>query len=323
MRDFQERPRTSATTMSPEEQARREEAAAYAARKDALRAAIRSDADLTFAEKLVGLRLVDLVNKDWDNTAWPSAPTLADHVGCSTRTVWSAIKKLEGRHFDRELSGPGRHNVYRPRWPDEQEQEQDPVKQASCPREAGFMPPVKHGSREIVNLPPYSKPQSESQCGLDENQSIDRDVTVEDHSAPEAEAEPSAPDARRGSETDIAVEADPDTPSQVARFQASQRLKAGLIEIEVDELVDGFVKARQRQRRMGRDPGPTDIGFDRYVKKAISTHCAENKEQRLRQMYEAYGLDPDRPRVRSTGRALLDARINQRLGYGRADTCTA
>ncbi len=311
MRDFQERPRT------PAPDPRREQAAAFAKRKDALRAAIRSDAGLTFAEKHIALRLVELIHAE-HQVAWPSAVTLAKDVGCTERTVWRAIKKLDGRHFDRVLTSAGRHNAYHPRWPGEQA----PLTQASPPYDTDVRGPLTQASCEIVKLDPYSNPESEYQCGLNEDQAID-DVTVEDESAPAEEAEPSARDARRGSETDINVEANPDTPSQVARFTASQRIKSVSADedLSVDELVEDFVKARQRQRRMGRDPGPTDTGFDRYVAKAISTHCRENKEQRLRRMEEAFGLDPDRPRVRSAGRALLDARINQRLGHGRSDTC--
>lgn len=293
------------------------QAAGFAKRKDALRAAIRSDKSLTFAEKCVGLRLVELIHAE-RQCAWPSAPTLANDVGCSARTVWSAIKKLDGRHFDRELSGPGGHNRYFPRWPDEQEHTEAPVKQASYPREAAFMPPVKQASYKIVELDPYLDPDFSDGDKLKKDQQSS-DVIVEGYSAPTEEAEPFEPFARREEETVSTAEADPDTPSLAAQAKATFKFKEHHVDLTVDSLVQGYVKARQRERRMSRDPGPVDIGFDRYVCRAIETHCNENREARLRQLDEVFGKDTARRPVRSRSRALLDARINQKRGNTEAD----
>lgn len=311
MRDFLDRPRT------PAPDPRREKAAAFAKRKDALRAAIRSDAGLTFAEKHIALRLVELIHAE-HQVAWPSAMKLASDVGCTERTVWRAIKKLDGRHFDRVLTSAGRHNAYHPRWPDEHA----PLTQASPPYDTDVRGPLTQASYEIDKLNPESNPES-VQSGFAKDQAIESDVEVEDNSGPTEQAAPSAPVARQESDEDVVnAEPCPDTPSVVAQIQATLKLKAVSAELKVDDVTADFVKARQRQRRMGRDPGPVDKGFDRYVRKAISAHCGETREDRLRKMEEAFGLDPRRRPVRSESRVALDAKVFQSMGYGRGDACT-
>ncbi|MDZ5447042.1 helix-turn-helix domain-containing protein [Micromonospora sp. 4G57] len=58
----------------------------------AVKAAMRATLDLKPTERMVVLVIAAHQNQEGD--AWPSVQTIADHVGCSTRTVQRALAKL-------------------------------------------------------------------------------------------------------------------------------------------------------------------------------------------------------------------------------------
>ncbi|MBM0236250.1 helix-turn-helix domain-containing protein [Micromonospora sp. ATA32] len=58
----------------------------------AVKAAMRATHDLKPTERMVVLVIAAHQNQEGD--AWPSVQTIADHVGCSTRTVQRALAKL-------------------------------------------------------------------------------------------------------------------------------------------------------------------------------------------------------------------------------------
>ena len=266
-----------------------------------LRKAIYGDTGLTPTTKLVGLRLVELINSE-KGFAFPSVEALARYLRITERAVYKAHAKLDGRHFDR-VQRQVTSNAYLPRF----SEDASTLNECSVIDEPAFRGALNQRSDEIVNLD--IELESASQRG----EASDRLVaggTDEPNPAPSGDASSPPPFARREAvEVRSNSEPEPDKPSAHAKRQAIAKIKSAVADLEIEDLEADYAKARALQRRLGRDPGPVDLGFDRYVRQAVNQHCFENRDARLTKMASKPAADPSRRSIRTQAREVLDAKI--------------
>ena len=116
-----------------------------------LREAICGDTGLTPTTKLVGLRLVDLINSK-KGFAFPSLEALAEYHQITERADYKALAKLDGRHFDR-VQRQGTSNAYLPRV----SEQASTLNECSVITEPAFRQDCKPRCRIRIEPPPRSQ----------------------------------------------------------------------------------------------------------------------------------------------------------------------
>ena len=268
-----------------------------------LREAICGDTGLTPTTKLVGLRLVDLINSE-KGFAFPSVDALARYLRITERAVYKALAKLDGRHFDR-VQRQGTSNAYLLRL----SEDASTLNECSVIAEPAFRGALNRRSDKIVNL------DKELESARPRDEAGDRLVaggTDEPNPAPSGDASSPPPFARREvvkARSDR--EPEPDKPSAHAKRQAIAKIQSAAADLDVEKLAADYEEARDLERRLRRNPGPVDLGFDRYVRRAVNHHCRENREARLSRMASKAAVDSCRRSVRTPERDALDAVVQQ------------
>lgn len=290
--------------------------------REALVRRIVADPSLTGMAVRVGVYLAMRVNRV-DGYAWPSLPTICEAVGTKhPGSVQKGIRQLRGVHFNVE-ERPGRRkglNANNRYWPildntshrTSFESEAKHVQEETETRPTGREKHVPQDAR-YSEIDPYLNPEGFKE---EEDREIDQiGKAVTEGGKPSSSRQASPPELARqegrGSVNRPALPSPPEEPEAIGfaeMMAADQSIKQARAELNTSELAEAFLAARHRARANGRNPGPIDKGFGRYVKKAIEAHCREHKQERMRRMIIELGGDPDAP---SKGRsALLQGRID-------------
>lgn len=272
-----------------------------------LRKAINGDTGLTPTTKLVGLRLVELINSE-KGFAFPSVDALARYLRITERAVYKALAKLDGRHFDR-VQRQGTSNAYLPRF----SEDASTLNECSVIAEPAFRGALNQRSDKIVNLDNELESGGQLDDGANE---LALGRSDEPGPVPAGEASSPPPIARQEAvEARSDREPEPDKPSAHAKRQAIAKIKSAAADLDVEKLAAAYEEARDLERRLRRNPGPVDLGFDRYVRRAVNHHCRENREARLSRMASKAALESCKRSVRTPERDALDAVVQRTRRY--------
>lgn len=201
--------------------------------------------------------MIEHINRK-NGLVWPSAEYLSTLVDRTPRSVITARHELVLRdHFElyHQGNGRGHTNQYRPNFPT-----------------VDMFKSLKRRSNKDENFT-SEKMKANSPDNLEGN----RIESFEGNGRSKIRLSNSKPP---GSER----------LSETLRTDLQKRLRENYVDLDIDELVETFLKARFRQQQKGRPTGSLEGGISRYVDASIKTFLVEQKVEPKRSREETIAL---------------------------------